>query len=466
MQQAAVLTGTPCRALFILFVLINLTTGNMEKEKDRLKILKPTTPLLSQSTDAVNGEPNTTGARPSPDNCRYGTHKTRIFKIQQNLDTHTAHLQSSMLQLPTTDNYIVYPGSGTDFSPLLSELTLAKEAPALLQSLYTYWTRSELLMCDNSEQVAAFFYKLKPGYVLYDKNTGIYCSEPAYKQGWIESGFDRVIVMEVFREKQQLLAGKETDVVKMVLKVEQQGMAGYAKAIYVNCDFNDLAAWFEAGAPRQTHIINSTISGFFLIGMPNGQEFLRPKLLKKARFVVADLPPRHFPDFLPLPVRLSYLGRQDRSYTAGLGAAIYLHKDEFGGIPVPVRGAFWLVPGLFAARDCSAEKESPAMAPPRVQEIYTEQTPLDEPGLHTLLDEIDRKLKEGSGPLLLTETGSTEKLTTIIGSWLVRRGVVSGQQVSDHIQKAATACGADPTVAEYPKDEKTSALLRSWIRGK
>ncbi|MCH8488028.1 MAG: hypothetical protein LAT75_14290 [Candidatus Cyclonatronum sp.] len=371
-----------------------------------------------------------------------------------------------MFYFPFSTTYAVYPGSGTDFSPLLSESQLARELPALMESLRQVWSVSALILCDNSPLVADFFRKLKPGSAIYDRNKNIYTGEEAYKKAWEESGIDTMTVRKKSVSERKLSDHLTIEVTNLTLEASIGGRSAMALAEFFPCDYSELSQWLEANLNSPETASPMQLSGFFLIGMPDGREFLKPKLLRQARFIVSDMPPKFFNEhFLPLPVRLRNIGRQNRSYSAGLGAAVYVSHEEYRKFPVPRPGSFWLIPGLFAVQDCSAETLQVPREIPNCNCMDTGELPLDENRLIELLNAIDSALKQNR-PVLLSEFGDTAKLMAVIGSWLVRHGVASGSQVYEHVKIAAQLSGADLSVAARNNNSPYHKLLRAWVRGK
>ena len=367
-----------------------------------------------------------------------------------------------MLLFEATPSYVVYPGSGFDFTPLLAETQLDKELPVLMDSIRSAWAVSSLILCDNSPEVANRFDSIEAGFVIYDKNKGVYKGEEAYRRAWEDSPLVSLRVDDVQRRKADIGVGKvlQVPVTSLNLKATIKGQTAYTKVEFYYCDFYQLAAYL---ANMQTATPNeSVVNALFLIGMPDGQHFMHEDLVSKARFVVSDLPPRYFENMLlPTHVRLKHIGRQTRSYTGGRGAAIYITHGEFSGKPLPQPDSFWVIPGLLAAR-LGDKTQEPDNSTGEVINTFKE---LDDPKVTQLLNDIDKQLKTKK-TVLFTENHSSSQLYLIIGAWLVRHGVATGSSVYHHIETAASLAGITADKLPAPdQDSKEDVLLRSRVPG-
>lgn len=369
-----------------------------------------------------------------------------------------------------SEDFILYPGSGIDFTPLLSETQLSHDLPAFMEALRATWSLSTLLLCDNSSVVISFFQNLREGSIFYDQTDRIYKGESAYFQAWEESPLERLSVHSVKHSMRHMGSQKQFEAYKLTLEAVVNGNTAYAKAEFLACDFHDLADAIEEELHRERMFSQINISGMFLIGMPNGREFIRPAIFPNARFIVSDLPPKFFKEqFLPVHIRLRHIGRKRRSYASGLGAAIFLNHKEFAEIQLPDSKSFWLIPGLFAASDCSNESErsEEPIKKSNYVLIETGEDALDEDNLISLLNQIDEVI-ERNHYVLLREYQRTERLLLVLGAWLIRHGVASGPQVLDHIRIAASLAGH--TIEEFATVDSSAEpremeLLSQWVIG-
>lgn len=367
-----------------------------------------------------------------------------------------------MFFLNATPTYVVYPGSGFDFTPLLTETQLDKQLPVLMESIRSDWAVSSLILCDNSPEVAKRFDSIEAGFVIYDKNKGVYKGEETYRRAWEDSPLVSLRVENVQRSKTNIGVGKllQVPVTSLNLKATIKGQTAYTKVEFYYCDFYQLADYLanmQAASPGQ-----AVVNALFLIGMPDGQHFMHEKLVSQTRFVVSDLPPRYFENMLlPTHVRLKHIGRQTRSYTGGRGAAIYITHGEFSNKPLPQPDSFWIIPDLFAAR-LTDPTQTPEDSAGEVINRYKE---LDEAKVTQLLDDIDQRL-ESNKTVLFTETHSASQLFLIAGAWLVRHGVATGSSVYHHITTAASLAGITANKLPAPNpDSKEALLLRNRVPG-
>ena len=376
------------------------------------------------------------------------------------------------------NRYILYPGSGTDLSPLLAENRLQEKYPRAMQELRRHWSLSTLLLCDNSPLVHRFFDNLTAGDVLFDREKGLLRCEEEYRAIWMDSPLERLIVAQSATQEIPSFFGDGTPLSarQLTLEATAAGQALYARVDFYPCGFSDITEYGR----RKPGAFEFT--GMFLLGMSSGKAFTRDPAVAGMRFIVSDLPPMALPDgFLPIPIRLPGYGSGKRLFSSTSGAAIYLNRSEFAAFERPP-GTFWVVPGLLLAGmpDASDEelaagagiRETVQPEPETVNRFVMDQDDIlpgetihstPNPGIASSLDRIDQSIGEGKTTLIKADPGSGE-LGTVLGCWLVRHGLAGGEQVRKHLETLSDIAGNAPSL--WPQDTRSQGIIRSWQRGR
>ncbi len=408
--------------------------------------------------------------------------------------------QQKMFQ-PEKDRFILYPGSGTDLTPLLAESMVHDSMPEVFGELRRQWSFSRLMLCDSSLAVQRFFAALKPGSRLFDRSRGILHCGSGYEELWEASPLDSLTVSSVTRREHDDFFGPDKPVTAICLALEADagGQKLYAHADFYPCLFGDLAQYSE----RHPEIFRFT--GMFLIGMSAGREFLKEGIVRDMQFVVSDLPPPAFlPDFLPMHLRLPLYGNPQRRFSSKRGAAVYLAQSVFSGFGGLPGNTFWVVPGLFAAGsevsdpggygsgariDGPASGDDPFKAiaetfrkiivpesrvvksnlvfesQETISRILLEPENDEEKFMARTLDQVDECLSRQQ-PVFLGAAGpgADDRLGLLLGCWLVRHGMAGGEQVFRHLEALAGIAGLEQ--APVPETNESLETLKNWLPGK
>lgn len=371
-----------------------------------------------------------------------------------------------MFFFPRFPLYVLYPGSGSDFTPLLSEMQLSTDLPVFMDKIRSAWSVSTLLLCDNSPEVASFFEKMNEGFIIYDRDKNIFKGEATYRKAWDESALQSLTVHNIERSTRTFGDQDKTPVpvTTLTLKASSGNQSAFTKAEFLYCEFQLLADFFREQSQKEKPELN--ISGLFLIGMPDGQYFIDAKILEKARFVVSELPPKYFKEhYLPVHIRLKNIGRPNRNYVTGRGAAVYLNHSEYSSTPLPGKSTFWIIPGLLCVQLNTTKTAEENRYSSDIYTISNDYEELTDSEVTQIVDRIDVSIASQKTTLLV-EKNSAANMYLTIGAWLVRHGVVSGSAVYDYITTAARLGGINTNSMPAPDRNKQQAkLLRSRVLG-
>lgn len=366
--------------------------------------------------------------------------------------------------IPSQDNYVLYPGSGTDLTPLLAEHMLLDEGPGIYRNLKLRWTASRMLLCDNSPSVHQFFNSLKRGSLLYDKERKIVHCGKGYEQHWHNSPVNSLRVQEITREQYDHFFEDDRTFQAIILRLEAKTQMGtmYARVDFFPCSFEELSRYYSTD---QTLL---RFTGMFLIGMSAGKHFLKDPITEEMKFIVTDFPPSvMLPHFLPVHMRLPLYGNQQRRFSARMGAAVYLSREEFAVFRLKKQQYFWIVPGLFVAGIVEGESEEAYLPKSDFSEdlavLTPEESMYETATIRSLLDDIDALISSHSTVLFHVSEEDKELLALVVGCWLIRHGISSMEQVIGLLAVyAEEGRFAENTL---PLSEQGKTLLSEWVPG-
>ncbi|MCH8569458.1 MAG: hypothetical protein LAT67_14380 [Balneolales bacterium] len=359
-------------------------------------------------------------------------------------------------------SYVVYPACGSDLSPLLAGFLMQRQPGYFPEQLSGLWSANTLLLCDNSEAVFGFYTKLKKGDFIYSSRDKILASESLYRDAWIQSGIESFKVETIESRKAEVL-GEQVSVIEMSFSATKEGNVSFVSASFFFCDYNKLEQHIMA-YPKSYRV-----SGLLLLGMQRYPGFSKRTFFPDTDFLISDFPPNHFSGtFLPIQNRIPELGRPNRSFSAGEGAAIYLSETVFSKYPLYGENFFWIIPGLIGAKsgpqsDLGPEKGHHTISIDSFFEAIGDDFPNFEKELVSLLDEIDKSVDSEKVTVLWDEGGQEDRLLLVIGCWIVRHGIASGTQVNEHISSLIRL--GQWQLQTQIENEGYKKVRQSWVKG-
>lgn len=327
------------------------------------------------------------------------------------------------MTISVNNSIILYPGCGTDFSPLLLEKKLSHAKPQVVQQIQLEWSISTLLMCDNSPFIEHYFHKLKEGAYIFNRASNQLLSEQSYHKAWADSEIDTVQIKSIDRVTINNFGLNSKEIIALDIKIEinQNENIAIKRVLYFPSSFEDVMH-YSNNKPDSFHFI-----GIILLNIRRFNNLLKSIDYSDLKFIVSDESPHKLPDnFFHSFIFFRDIGKS-RYANNSEASALFLHESEFKNMKKPLKEGFWVVPNLFVT---GIHIDSGASSVHKVINVSIE---VNQEEIRDILDRVDSALMNQQAVILTSGIALNRGL--IVGCWLIRHRIAEGIRVKEYIER-------------------------------